>query len=47
MKKIKLIKKSQLNWLKENSVESVAIELTEVCWILPQKILDEAGLEVS
>ena len=35
-----------LNWLKENGVESVAMESTGVYWIVPYEMLDEAGFEV-
>lgn len=35
-----------LRWLKENGVESVAMESTGVYWIVPYEMLDEAGLEV-
>jgi len=35
-----------ISWLKENGVESVAMESTGVYWIVPYEMLDEAELEV-
>jgi len=35
-----------LEWLKENDIESVAMESTGVYWIVPYEMLDEAGFEV-
>ncbi len=38
--------KHMINWLKENKVESVAMESTGVYWIVPYELLEEAGFEV-
>lgn len=35
-----------IEWLKENGIESVAMESTGVYWIIPYEMLEEAGLEV-
>lgn len=35
-----------INWLKDNGVESVAMESTGVYWIVPYEMLDEVGFEV-
>jgi hypothetical protein len=37
--------KRMIQWLKENGVESVAMESTGVYWIPPYEMLDEAGFE--
>ena len=38
--------KLMIDWLKENQVESVAMESTGVYWIPPYEFLEEAGFEV-
>jgi transposase len=38
--------KHMIDWLKENKVESVAMESTGVYWIVPYEMLEEAGFEV-
>lgn len=38
--------KQMINWLKENKVESVAMESTGVYWIVPYEMLEEEGFEV-
>ena len=37
---------SMIRWLKDNQVESVAMESTGVYWIPPYELLDKAGFEV-
>lgn len=38
--------KQMIKWLKDNGVESVAMESTGVYWIVPYEMLEEEGLEV-
>jgi transposase len=38
--------KLMIDWLKENGVESVAMESTGVYWIVPYEMLEQAGFEV-
>ena len=38
--------KIMISWLRENSVESVAMESTGVYWIVPYEMLEQAGFEV-
>lgn len=38
--------KAMIEWLKENGVESVAMESTGSYWIVPYEMMEEAGLEV-
>lgn len=38
--------KRMIHWLKENKIESVAMESTGVYWIVPYEMLEEAGFEV-
>jgi transposase len=38
--------KQMIGWLKENGVESVAMESTGSYWIVPYEMMEEAGLEV-
>src|SRR5262245_23092720 len=38
--------KQMIEWLRENRVESVAMESTGSYWFVPYELLEEAGLEV-
>jgi len=38
--------KIMISWLRENGVESVAMESTGVYWIVPYEMLEQAGFEV-